>query len=189
MDIIFLRTQKSANITSIKGISGTKSSFGKPQKSVEHAESHILLSFDNGIVFANLFTMNMRRYLPVFVLLFLTSVSIKTFAQGDVIDQVKETIKAGSAKELSKYLNQTVDVTIEGNVQSYSKAQAEFVFRDFFKQHPPSEFSIIHQGSSKGGQPFAIGQFKSGGETYRVFMKIKAINSQQLVHEISFAKE
>ncbi len=51
------------------------------------------------------------------------------------------------------------------------------------------EFSIIHQGSSKGGQPFAIGQFKSGSETYRVFMKIKAINSQQLVHEISFAKE
>jgi len=78
---------------------------------------------------------------------------------------------------------------LDGNVQSYSKAQAEFVFRDFFKQHPPSEFSIIHQGSSKGGQPFAIGQFKSGGETYRVFMKIKAINSQQLVHEISFAKE
>jgi hypothetical protein len=110
-------------------------------------------------------------------------------AQTDVIGQLKETIKAGSAKELSKYLYQTVDVTIEGNVQSYSKAQAEFVFRDFFKQHPPSEFSIIHQGSSKGGQPFAIGQYKSGADTYRVFMKIKASNSQQLMHEISFSKE
>lgn len=124
------------------------------------------------------------------VLLLISFQSSLTYAQADVIDQVKETIKAGSAKELSKYLNQTVDVTLEGNApQSYSKAQAEFVFRDFFKQHPPSEFSIIHQGSSKGGQPFAIGQFKSGGETYRVFMKIKAINSQQLIHEISFAKE
>lgn len=133
--------------------------------------------------------MTMRRFLPVLFFLFAGFQSFSTFAQGDVIDQVKETIKAGSAKELSRYLNQTVDVTLEGNVQSYSKAQAEFVFRDFFKQHPPSEFSIIHQGSSKGGQPFAIGQFKSGGETYRVFMKIKAINSQQLVHEISFAKE
>lgn len=124
------------------------------------------------------------------VLLWISFQSVLTYAQADVIDQVKETIKAGSAKELSKYLNQTVDVTLEGNApQAYSKAQAEFVFRDFFKQHPPSEFSIIHQGSSKGGQPFAIGQFKSGGETYRVFMKIKAINSQQLIHEISFAKE
>jgi len=133
--------------------------------------------------------MKMKSYLLVLFFLFLNFQSVMVFAQGDVIDQVKETIKAGSAKELSKYLNQTVDVTLEGSVQSYSKAQAEFVFRDFFRQHPPAEFSIIHQGSSKGGQPFAIGQFKSGSETYRVFMKIKAINSQQLVHEISFAKE
>ena len=110
-------------------------------------------------------------------------------AQSEVINEVKETIKAGSAKELSRYLFQTVDVTIEGKVQSYSKAQAEFVFRDFFRQHPPMEFKIIHQGSSKGGQPFAIGQYKSGSETYRVFMKIKSVNRQQLLHEISFSRE
>jgi len=111
------------------------------------------------------------------------------FAQGDVISQVKETIQAGSAKELSKFLNQTVDVTLNEGPQSYSKTQAEFVFRDFFKQHPPVEFNIIHQGTSKGGQTFGIGQYKSGSETYRVYMKIKAVETQQLVHEISFAKE
>jgi hypothetical protein len=109
--------------------------------------------------------------------------------QSDVIYQVRESIKAGSAKELSRFLFQTVDVTVEGKVQSYSKAQAEFVFRDFFRQHPPSEFNIIHQGSSKGGQPFAIGQYKSADETFRVFMKVKSVNNQQLLHEISFSKE
>ena len=127
-----------------------------------------------------------------FALVVFTVTSLHTFAsfgQTDVIAQVKDALKAGSAKELSKYLSSTVDVTFDGNVQSYSKAQAEFVFRDFFKQHPPSEFSILHQGSSKGGQPFAIGQYKSGSDTYRVFMKIKAANSQQLLHEISFSKE
>ncbi len=111
------------------------------------------------------------------------------FAQNDVIGQIGETIKAGSSKELAKFLYQTVDVTIDGKVESYSKAQAEFVFRDFFRQHPPSEFGVIHQGSSKGGQPFAIGQYKSGSEVYRVFMKIKSANNQQLLHEISFSKE
>ena len=119
----------------------------------------------------------------------LTLQAFASHGQNDVIYQVRETIKAGSAKELSRYLFQTVDVTIEGKVQSYSKAQAEFVFRDFFRQHPPSEFNIIHQGSSKGGQPFAIGQYKSAGETYRVFMKIKSVNKLQLLHEISFSKE
>jgi hypothetical protein len=130
-----------------------------------------------------------NRFFMLFISVALTLQTFGVNAQTDVIGQVKETIKAGSAKELSKYLFQTVDVTIEGNLQSYSKAQAEFVFRDFFKQHPPNEFSIIHQGSSKGGQPFAIGQYKSGADTYRVFMKIKVSNNQQLLHEISFSKE
>ena len=107
----------------------------------------------------------------------------------EVVDQVKEAIKAGSAKELSKHLSQTIDVTIDGKLQNYSKAQAEFVLRDFFKAHPPSDFSIIHQGSSKGGQPFAIGKYVSGADQYRVWMKIKAVNKDQLIHEISFVKQ
>lgn len=133
--------------------------------------------------------MKLNRSKAFIVFFALTLQVFASHGQDDVISQVRETIKAGSSKELSRYLFQTVDVTIEGKVQSYSKAQAEFVFRDFFRQHPPAEFNIIHQGSSKGGQPFAIGQYKSAGETYRVFMKIKSVNRQQLLHEISFSKE
>jgi hypothetical protein len=127
------------------------------------------------------------------VILVSTILTLQVFAaagQSDVIGQIAETLKAGSSKELSRYLYQTVDITVEGTVESYSKAQAEFVFRDFFKQHPPNDFDILHQGSSpKGGQPFAIGQYKSGSDVYRVFMKIKTVNNQQLLHEISFSKE
>lgn len=133
--------------------------------------------------------MKVNRYISSIVLALVCFQSVSAFAQSDVIAQVKETIKAGSAKELSKFLNQAVDVTIDDKVESYSKAQAEFIFRDFFKQHPANEFSIIHQGSSRGGQPFAIGQYKSGADVYRVFMKIKTVGNQQLVHEISFVKE
>ncbi len=115
---------------------------------------------------------------------------MQVFAQGTgVVEQVKESIKAGSAKELAKYLNASVDVTIDGKPETYSKAQAEFVLRDFFKANPPSEFNIIHQGQSKGGQPFAIGQYKSGSSTFRVWMKIKVAGNQSLVQEISFVKE
>jgi hypothetical protein len=125
----------------------------------------------------------------LFAGLFFMLISSGLFAQSDIINQVKETIKAGSAKELSKYLNQNVDVTLEGNLQSYSKTQAEFVLRDFFKQHPPNEVNIIHQGSSKGGQPFAILQYKSGPEIYRLFMKIKSVGNSQFLDDIRFTKE
>ena len=130
----------------------------------------------------------MVRRLPV--LLAALALSVVSMAQSqDVIAQITETIKAGSAKELTKFLNPTVDVTIEGKVENYSKAQAEFVLRDFFKAHPPNEFSIIHQGQSKGGQPFAIGQYKSQNETYRVWMKLKTADNQQVIQEISFVKQ
>ncbi len=133
----------------------------------------------------------MRRKRFFLGLMFVSAIAVNpAIAQNsEVVTQVKEAIKAGSAKELSKYLNQTVDVTIEGKLQNYSKAQAEFVLRDFFKANPPADFNIIHQGSSKGGQPFAIGQYKSGSDTYRVWMKIKTVNKDQLIQEISFVKE
>ena len=98
--------------------------------------------------------MKLNRLKAFIVFAILTLQVFAARGQNDVIYEVRETIKAGSAKELSKYLFQTVDVTIEGKVQSYSRAQAEFVFRDFFRQHPPSEFNIIHQGSSKGRSAF-----------------------------------
>lgn len=130
--------------------------------------------------------MRSRFFLVTFLFL---SLAITGYSQSDVISQVKETIKAGSAKELSRYLNNTVDVTMEGNPQSYSKTQAEFVLRDFFKQHPPNEVNIIHQGASKGGQTFAIFQYKSGSETFRLFMKIKGSGNSQFLDDIRFTKE
>jgi hypothetical protein len=62
--------------------------------------------------------MKKKDFLKLLVFFLFLMQNISSFAQNYAIAQVKETIKAGSAKELSKYLNQTVDVTIEGNVQS-----------------------------------------------------------------------
>ena len=133
--------------------------------------------------------MRRKRFFLGVMLVSIMAITPALAQKNEVVDQIKEAIKSGSAKELSKYLNQTIDVTIDGKLQNYSKAQAEFVLRDFFKAHPPSDFDIIHQGSSKGGQPFAIGEYISGSDKYRVWMKIKTANKDQLIQEISFVKQ
>ena len=122
-------------------------------------------------------------------ILILVAANIAVYGQGEIIDDVKNAIKTGSSKELTKFLNNNVDVTIDGNVESYSKTQAEFALRDFFKNNPPSSFTIVHQGSSKGGLPYAIGQYLTNNETYRVWMRIKQTDGRYLIHEISFIKE
>ena len=115
--------------------------------------------------------------------------SLNGWAQGDIFAPMKDALKAGSAKELAKYLNQSVDINMEGNVSTYSKAQAEFVFRDFFKKHPVSDFNIVHTGSSKGGLQFAIGRYLGTGESYNVLIRLKEIEGANLIHEINFVKE
>ncbi len=109
--------------------------------------------------------------------------------QNTIFDPIKDVVSAGSAKEMSKHLNQSVDINMEGEVNTYSKTQSEFVFRDFFKKHPPTSFSIVHTGSSKGGLQFAIGRYVSNADTYNVLMRVKEIGGSYLIHEISFVKE
>ena len=88
-----------------------------------------------------------------------------------------------------KILDQKVDMTLDGKTKTYSKAQAEFILKDFFKKNPPTSFTIIHQGASKAGLPYAIGEFVSKSDTYRVWVRIKKNKDTFLVHEISFDKE
>lgn len=111
------------------------------------------------------------------------------FGQADIINNIKDAIKAGSAREISVHLNQTVDVTLEGNIENYSRTQAEYQLKEFFQQYPPSTFQIVHQGASKAGMPYAIGQYVSGESTFRVWIRIKQISEEYKIHEISFIKE
>lgn len=131
----------------------------------------------------------MRRLRITYLLLFWLLGTVAATAQNQTIEDVKSAIKAGSSKELSRHFNSTVDVTIDDDIQSFSKVQAEYVFKDFFRDNPPSSFTIVHQGSSKGGLPYAIGQYLCNGKTYRVWMRIKNSGSAFLIHEISFIKE
>ena len=119
----------------------------------------------------------------------IVGISSGVFAQSDIVNDVKDAIKAGSSKELAQYLNSSIDITIDGDMGNYSRTQGEYMLRDFFKENPPSSFTIVHQGASTGGLPYAIGQYLSNEKTFRVWMRIKDNGDKYLVHEISFIEE
>ncbi|MBS1505016.1 MAG: DUF4783 domain-containing protein [Bacteroidetes bacterium] len=110
-------------------------------------------------------------------------------AQSTIFNPMKDAVKAGNAKELVKYFNTSIVLNLEGEVATYSKAQAEFVLRDFFKKHAPTDFSIVHSGASKGGLQFAIGKFQSGADSFNVLMRMREVEGAYLIHEMSFTKE
>lgn len=110
-------------------------------------------------------------------------------AQSEIFNPMKDAIKASDAAALVKSFASSVDINLEGNINTYSKAQSEFVLKDFFKKHPVNDFGIIHTGSSKGGLQFAIGRYLSGTDSYSVLMRVRQVGEEYLVHEISFVKE
>lgn len=108
----------------------------------------------------------------------------------DIFAPMRAAIKAGSSDELSKHFNQNLDMTIEGNVSTFSKPQAAFAISEFFKVHPPTDFMIMHKGSSaQGGLQFSIGKYVSNKDTYTVLIRVKESDKVWLIHEISFVKE
>lgn len=110
-------------------------------------------------------------------------------AQNEVINNVRDALKTGSSRELSKYLNNTVEISINGEKSSYSRNQAEFVLKDFFNKYPSQGFRYVHQGSSKEGLKYTVGTYTYDRGEFRVFMLIKQISGTYLVDKIDFNEE
>ncbi len=107
----------------------------------------------------------------------------------DALGNVKAALRGGSAKDIAGLFGPTVDLGVDGNKQSYSQTQAEFVVRDFFAKNPPVSFEFVHQGASDAGTPYAIGRYATKTAAYRVFIKLKAQKAGMLIDNLDFTKE
>jgi hypothetical protein len=130
-----------------------------------------------------------EKTLTLFTSMLLMS-SISLFAQNEeIMNNGKMALKTGSSKELSKYSNDIVELSIAGEKSSYNKSHAEIVLKDFFKKYPPLDFQYIHQGSSKEGLKYAIGKYTYSGGSFRVYILIKQFNKNYFIDTLEFSKE
>ena len=111
------------------------------------------------------------------------------YGQDTEIGNVRMAIKTGSSKELAKYFGDNVEIHFDGERSSYSKSQAEFVLRDFFKKYPPVDFQYVHQGNSGEGLKYAIGKYMISNGSYRIWLLFKKTNNIYYVDTIDFTRE
>ncbi len=114
-----------------------------------------------------------------------SSLILFSFTFFSSIDDVVNGLKNGDASLIARYFDNTVEITIPGKSNNYSKNQAEMVLRDFFSTNGIKTFEVIHKGENSGSQ-FCIGTLitKSGSFRTTVFMKLK--NDKQFLQEIRF---
>lgn len=110
---------------------------------------------------------------------------LSSFIQQGSIDEVIGALRSGNATDLSKYFDENIELTLPDKSDSYSKAQAQLIVKDFFKNNGVKGFELKHKGDAPDGH-FCIGTLQTTAGSFRtnVFMKMK--NSKEVVREIRF---
>ena len=118
-------------------------------------------------------------------LLLSTILLFSSFKAQDGIDEVINALKSGNASELAKYFDDTVELTLPDKSDSYSKAQAQLIVKDFFSNNGVRGFELKHKGTSPGGY-FAIGTLQTNSGNFRTNIFMKSKSGKDVVKEIRF---
>lgn len=148
-----------------------------------------------GMIFANFIKklfLGMFRITALLLFLWLSSnASTILYHRQSVLEEIEKSFRAGSARDLSRFFNQMIELSLDGKRANYSKAQAEFIMRDFFKNYPPDSegIEVVHQGSYQGALVYSIMRYQSQGKPFRVFIKLKEYQKRLLIDSITLSQE
>lgn len=119
-------------------------------------------------------------------LLLSTVVLLSSFStQNSTIDEVIGALRSGNSSELSKYFDDNVELTLPEKSDSYSKAQAQLIVKDFFNNNNVKGFDLKHKGDSPGGH-FCIGTLQTNAGNFRTNVFMKGRNGKEVIKEIRF---
>ncbi|MGZ3852595.1 MAG: DUF4783 domain-containing protein [Flavisolibacter sp.] len=101
------------------------------------------------------------------------------------LDDVINALKAGNAQELSKYIDDNIEISLPNKSDNYSRAQAIMVLKDFFNNNGVTGFDVQFKGENGGGQ-YCIGNLKTKSGVYRTTVFMKSKGGSQVIKEIRF---
>ncbi|MCY7352172.1 MAG: DUF4783 domain-containing protein, partial [Cytophagaceae bacterium] len=111
--------------------------------------------------------------------------------QADLPSQIQTSLRSGNAHELAAFFDQRLELIIDSERVNYGKIsnpQAELILRAFFKKHPPDDFHYVYQGASTAIQ-YSTGTYRSGGESYLVYILLKRSGDRYGIGTIHFRRE
>jgi len=119
------------------------------------------------------------------VLAVVATIALLSFKPAFSIDEVAVAMRSGNVAELSKYLDNRVDITLPDKTDTYSKTQAEMIIRDFFTTNAVQTFEVKHKGEN-GGSEFCIGTLKTKNGDFRTVLFMRLKGDKQFLQEIRF---
>lgn len=112
-------------------------------------------------------------------------VALSSFKSGRGLDDVIAALSHGNATELSRYVDDNIEIALPDKADTYSKAQAIMIFRDFFGNNGVKSFELKHKGDN-GAKQFCVGTLYTRSGNYRTTVFMTDKNGVQLVKEVRF---
>lgn len=124
----------------------------------------------------------MKRFLLLVTVAF-SLLALTAFGPGQSIDSVIGAMRSGNTNELSKHMDANLDLSLPGKTETYSKAQAVIILKDFFNRNGVTGFEIKHKGDNKGNE-YCIGMLQTKSGAFRTTVYMKAAGGKQVIKEI-----
>jgi hypothetical protein len=123
-----------------------------------------------------------RSLIPILFLL--TGLFIPIQIQSSLISDVSNNFKSGNSKEIAKYFNSSVELSLSDETDTYSKAQAEQIIRDFFTKNVPVNSTVIHLINTNPNYQIGILSLITKTVKFRVTVTFKKTSGEFLITEL-----
>ena len=107
----------------------------------------------------------------------------------EALKRVTRFFAQGDADALMEHAGERVDVTLLGSSDLFSRSQATYVVRDFFRHFPPARLDL-NETSATEGNWFAAGRYwyQNGDAPLSVYLRLSVSNSEWELREIRISR-
>ena len=118
----------------------------------------------------------------------LTSI-VLSFGLADVpYPAIEKAFETNNPNEIVKLGKSKILINILGKEGVYSQSQASLVLKDFFSRKPGSKFDFYFKGKESSEGTFAIGNYISRGEEFRVTIHFKKLSGVFKIESLTIEK-
>lgn len=106
----------------------------------------------------------------------------------DVFTPIGKYLQNGDYDKLSAWFADNLELDVMGAINDCTRNQAKLIMKNFFADHTPKKFTIIHK-SGKAPMKYAVGTLQAGGEKYRVILYVKVNEGKSYIQQLKIERE
>lgn len=119
----------------------------------------------------------------------MTSIVLSMTTQSDIpYSSIEKAFSSNDAGNIVSMGKDKMLINVLGKEGAYSQSQANLVLKDFFTKKPGSTFKFIFKGKESADGSFAIGNYESKSESFRVTIHFKKISGDFKIESLIIEK-